>query len=75
MLAEIIEDAARRGALRPVDALMAAHQFLSLCQNRYLKSRLLDVDPEPTRPQIKAEVASAVEIFMAAFGPVAPARA
>lgn len=75
MLAEIIEEAVRRRALRPVDALMAAHQFLSLCQNRWLKSRLLDVDPEPTRAEIKAEVAAAVEIFMAAFGPVAPPAA
>jgi AcrR family transcriptional regulator len=73
-LADFIAAAAARGALRPCDPLVAAHQFVGLCQNRLLKARLCNAAPEPTADEIAAEVAAAVATFMAAFGPAAEGR-
>jgi AcrR family transcriptional regulator len=68
-LTEFIGRAMDEGRLRRADPVLAAHQFVGLCQNRLLKARLCNAAPEPTPEEIEAEVAAAVETFMAAFGP------
>lgn len=69
MLARFIQRAVDEGRLRPCDPLMAAHQFVGLCQNRLLKVSLCRYGPEPTAQDINAEVDAAVDTFLAAFGP------
>lgn len=70
MLVAPIQRAIDRGRLRPVDATLAAYQFVGLCQNRMLKARLCNALPEPAPDEIEKEVSAAVDTFMAAFGPV-----
>ena len=67
-LAEFSGRAVTWGRLRPCDASAAAYQFIALCQSRLLKVRLCNYGPEPTDAEIGAEVAAAVDTFMAAFG-------
>ena len=50
------------------DPHAAAHLFIGLCQNRLLKMRLVNYVGEPTADEVAAEVAPAVETFVAAFG-------
>jgi AcrR family transcriptional regulator len=64
-----IAKAVADGRLRPCDPMKAAHQFVGLCQNRMLKACLCNAMDEPTLAEIDAEVAAAVETFLAAFGP------
>jgi AcrR family transcriptional regulator len=66
-----IEQAIADGRLRPCDPLKAAQQFIALCQHRLLRACLCNVMAPPGPDEIEAEVASAVETFMAAFGPQA----
>jgi len=67
-LAIYLAGAAREGRLRMEDPLVAAHQFVGLCQNRMFKARMCGVMDEPTPEEIEQEVAAAVHTFMAAFG-------
>jgi AcrR family transcriptional regulator len=69
-LSSFIARSSDEGRLRPCDSQVAAQQFIGLCQNRLLKARLCNVVPEPTEAEIEAEVAAAVETFMAAYGPL-----
>ncbi|MBV8684086.1 MAG: TetR/AcrR family transcriptional regulator [Caulobacteraceae bacterium] len=69
-MAEGIAQATADGRLRPCEPIKAAHQFIGLCQNRMLKACLCNAMQTPTAEEIEAEVAAAVESFMAAFGPV-----
>ncbi|HWU79309.1 MAG TPA: TetR/AcrR family transcriptional regulator [Caulobacter sp.] len=57
------------GHIRAADPVVAAHQFIGLCQNRLLKARLSNYIGEPTPAEVNAEVAAAVDTFLAAFGP------
>lgn len=57
------------GRIEIEDPIVAAHQFIALCQNRMLKARLVNYIGEPTPAEVDAEVAAAVATFMAAFGP------
>lgn len=56
------------GRIEIEDPIVAAHQFIALCQNRMLKARLVNYVGEPTPAEVDAEVATAVATFMAAFG-------
>ncbi|ENZ83903.1 MULTISPECIES: TetR/AcrR family transcriptional regulator [Caulobacter] len=58
-----------KGLIDAADPLSAAHQFIGLCQNRMLKSRLVGHSSEPTRQEVDAEVDAAVRTFVAAFAP------
>jgi len=69
-LAEFIARSSEEGRLRLCDPQVAAHQFIGLCQNRLWKARLCSAIPEPTEAEIEANVAAAVETFMAAYGPL-----
>ena len=66
-LAGFIGRAQDEGRLRSCDPVLAAHQFVGMCQNRLLKARLCSYGSEPTPAEINAEVAAAVDTFMAAF--------
>ena len=68
-LADFMAAAAAEGRLRPCDPLCAAHQFIGLCQNRLLKACLCNVMSRPDAESLDSEVSSAVDTFMAAFGP------
>ncbi|MET3664972.1 TetR/AcrR family transcriptional regulator [Caulobacter sp. 1776] len=57
------------GHIRATDPVVAAHQFIGLCQNRLLKARLTNYIGEPTSAEVDTEVAAAVDTFIAAFGP------
>jgi|KBSSwiStaDraftv2_1062776.scaffolds.fasta_scaffold12880_9 AcrR family transcriptional regulator len=67
-LADVLAQATARGELRADDPLLAAHQFIGLCQNRMLKARHCNYMPEPTAEEIAKEVDAAVRTFLAAFG-------
>jgi AcrR family transcriptional regulator len=64
-----IAQAIADGRLRPCDPLEAAHQFVALCQHRLMRACLCNVTAPPGPEEIDAEVARAVDTFMAAFGP------
>ena len=55
------------GRIKVDDPIVAAHQFIGLCQNRLLKARLVNYVGEPSLEEVDAEVAIAVHTFMAAF--------
>jgi len=67
-LAGHLERWAREGRLSLVDPMGAAHQFISLCQNRLLKARFCNAVPELNAEVLEAEVSAAVATFLAAFG-------
>lgn len=73
-LIDFIATAAAEGRLRSCDPVQAAHQFVGLCQNRFLKACLCNAMPPPDSAEIKAEVAAAVDTFLAAFGPTGDPR-
>jgi AcrR family transcriptional regulator len=57
------------GLLRRADAERAAYHFFGLCNNRYTKARLCNYRDAPNETEIEEEVAEAVRVFMAAYGP------
>ncbi len=69
LLAEYIERATQAGELAADDPVRAADHFLGLCYNRLSKARLCGVEPAPSQKMIEQEVAAAVRVFMAAYGP------
>jgi AcrR family transcriptional regulator len=73
LLADFLREAQARGVLKMEDTLRAAHQFIALCQNRFLKARLCAAASQPTESEIATEVDSAVQMFLLAYA-AAPAR-
>jgi AcrR family transcriptional regulator len=71
VVSQYISRASAAGDLRACDPERAAHQFVGMCQNRLFKARLCNAAPEPSEAEIEAEVAAAIEVFMAAYGAVA----
>jgi AcrR family transcriptional regulator len=71
LVAQYVARACAAGDLRPCNPEQAAHHFIGLCQHRLFKARLCNAAPEPSEAEIVAEVAAAIEVFMAAYGPVA----
>jgi AcrR family transcriptional regulator len=59
------------GLLSMPDTQQAAAQFLELCLCRVLKPMLFCVSGPATREKIEANVASAVDLILAAYGPKA----
>jgi AcrR family transcriptional regulator len=70
LVAHCVARASAAGDLRPCDPERAAHHFIGLCQHRLFKARLCNAAPEPSDGEMEAEVAAAVEVFMAAYGPL-----
>jgi AcrR family transcriptional regulator len=67
-LAAMLSEWAEKNLLDLPNAVTAAHQFLGLCQNRLLKARLTNYQPELSEEEIVGEVSEAVETFLRAFG-------
>jgi AcrR family transcriptional regulator len=67
-LAAIFERAAAEGRLNAPDPLLAADQFLALCQASLYKRRLFNVAKAPKAGEIRKDVEAAVATFIAAYG-------
>lgn len=67
-MADQIETWVEEGRLKLDDPWLAAQQFLTMCQNRWFKARVANYLPEPTEAEMQAEVKSAVDTFLRAFG-------
>ena len=66
---EVLRHAKEGGQLQSdVDVAVAADQFLDLCLTGDHRKRLLNVIPEPSAAEIRANVKHAVSTFMRAFG-------
>lgn len=57
-----------KGELNCPDTELAACQFLDLCSSRITKRTLFQPNNAPSQQEIDANVASAVHVFMAAYG-------
>lgn len=57
----------RRGLLREADPLRAAQQLNGMCMSRCHQQLLMGMITEVTPEMIEADVASALETFMAAY--------
>ena len=68
-MAEWLETQMRAGRLRAVDPERAAATFLVLCKSEIYQKVLWSVEPEPSDAVKAATVRTAVEVFMAAYGP------
>lgn len=55
------------GRLKRADPLMAAEQFLNLCETELFRRRLCNIIQEPTPAEIETQVARAVATFMDAY--------
>ncbi|MGH6890050.1 MAG: TetR/AcrR family transcriptional regulator [Rhizomicrobium sp.] len=67
-MVEFLEHAKEAGRLRSdVDVQCAAEQFSDLCLSGLHRQRLWHVTPCPSRDEIRANVARAVDTFMRAF--------
>ncbi len=74
-LGNYLECMASQGLLRVDDPQLAARQFLDLCKTG-IHLRLLLGDREPPAPEeIERNLNSAVEVFLAAYGPASQNRA
>ncbi|HEY2660071.1 MAG TPA: TetR/AcrR family transcriptional regulator [Caulobacteraceae bacterium] len=67
-LAAYFERAVRRGALSITDYGRAAEHFLGLCRGDLHFRIVLNLIPSPGPEVIRADVASAIKVFMAAYG-------
>lgn len=68
ILADYMAELVQRGVLELDDPEMAAHHFVALCQNRFLKVRLFNAAPPPDAREIEAEISAAVKAFFRAYG-------
>lgn len=66
-LANLLEEADARGEISAPNPLAAASTFISLMRGDLHFRRLLNLLPEPSDDQRRAEVAQAICVFMAAF--------
>jgi TetR/AcrR family transcriptional repressor of mexJK operon len=69
VMAAWLETQMAAGRLRAVDPERAAVTFLSLCKSEVHQKALWSVEPEPSDAAKAATVQTAVEVFMAAYGP------
>jgi AcrR family transcriptional regulator len=74
-LVELLEAATRRGEISTPDPEEAANVFISLMRGNLHFRRLLNLIPEPTPEEMRAEVARAIEVFFRAFAPARPGKA
>jgi AcrR family transcriptional regulator len=75
-LGAFMERQIKAGRLRPdTPPLRAAEQFCELCLSGLYRQRLWNVIGQPSEADIRANVETAVETFMAAFGAPAPRTA
>ena len=67
-LAEYFQQAIAAGDLRDCDAYQMANYFFELCMSGMHLRKLWRVEENPTREEIRDNIARAVAIFLAAFG-------
>lgn len=68
-LAEYLDARVADGNLAVSDTLLAAQQFFALCQAAFMRARLFGVlETEPLPDETRRVVASAVKVFLAAYG-------
>lgn len=67
-LGAYFERAARRGVLAIEDPYRAAEHFMGLCKGDVHFRLMLNLAEKPSPEQIRADVTSAVEVFMAFYG-------
>ena len=60
------------GRLAPLDAELAADQFIQLCQADYYKAALFCVAPPADNAAVKRAVEAAVDMFLRAYGEQQP---
>ena len=70
-LAAFIAEAMQQGRLRTGDPMLAARQFAFMCQSGHHQHRLLGVADEAAEGEIAADVDSATDTFMRAWGTLA----
>jgi AcrR family transcriptional regulator len=72
-LADYLAEQTARGALAPMaDPVLAADQFIQLCQSGYFKAALFCVAEPDDEAAIEAEVATAVAAFLRIYRPDPP---
>jgi AcrR family transcriptional regulator len=70
-LASYLDRQVQAGRLQIDDTKRAAFQFIDLCLARHLKQMLFCVVEQPDPYEIEKSIASAIDMFMAAYGPKA----
>jgi AcrR family transcriptional regulator len=68
VLADIIEQATKDGALRVDNPTVAAEQFLALVRGELHLHCLYDPSFRPSRPKIERQIDAGVDCFMARYG-------
>jgi TetR/AcrR family transcriptional repressor of mexJK operon len=63
-----LKQAIADGRLKPCDPERAAEQAMEMALGGMYRRRLWNVGPIPTEQEIEAAIASAVDVFMAAYG-------
>jgi AcrR family transcriptional regulator len=63
-----LQQAMADGRLRPADPERAAEQAMEMALGGMYRRRLWNVGPPPTEQEMEAAIASAVDVFMAAYG-------
>jgi AcrR family transcriptional regulator len=67
-LVTYLKQAIADGRLKPCDPERAAEHATEMCVGGMYRKRLWNVGPAPTEEEIEAAIASAVDVFMAAYG-------
>jgi TetR/AcrR family transcriptional repressor of mexJK operon len=67
-LGQFFEYAIANGELKPGNLLMMAEHFFDLSTSEIFRRVLWNVAPELTKEEIDAQVTSAVDVFLAAYG-------
>ncbi len=68
-LAEFFQGAIEKNVLRPTDTLALARVFIHLCLADLHQRRLFNIEPKPDDAIIRNNVARAVYMLLASFGP------
>jgi AcrR family transcriptional regulator len=67
-LVAYLKQAMADGRLKPADPERAAEQAMEMALGGMYRRRLWNVGPPPTADEMEAAIASAVDVFMAAYG-------
>jgi AcrR family transcriptional regulator len=68
ILGDFFERAQKAGKLRPGNPKDMAVLFVELCKGELVLLKVWNVRPKPTEKEIKATIATAVTVFLAAYG-------
>lgn len=69
ILADFFQRAQKAGKLRAGDVREMAVLFAELCKGELMLLKLWNVNPKPSEKEIRATIATAVSVFLAAYGP------